>query len=81
MSGRRLLHFAWESYLAKVIPVGAPALQITESRKAFFAGAYSLEQFLIHGVSEGADVTAADERLMLDIEAELAQWHREVLSS
>lgn len=30
---------AWESYLRDVVPVGAPAVQITESKRAFFAGA------------------------------------------
>ncbi len=30
---------AWDSYLRDVVPVGAPAVQITESKRAFFAGA------------------------------------------
>jgi len=30
---------AWNDYLQAVIPAGAPAVQITESKRAFFAGA------------------------------------------
>ena len=30
---------AWESYLQAVVPTAAPAVQITECKRAFFAGA------------------------------------------
>lgn len=30
---------AWNDYLQAVVPAGAPAVQITESKRAFFAGA------------------------------------------
>lgn len=35
----RTIQQQWESYLRDVIPVGASALQISECRRAFFAGA------------------------------------------
>lgn len=33
---------AWDTYLREVVPLGAPAVQITESKRAFFAGAQAL---------------------------------------
>lgn len=38
----RLIATAWRRYLTRVIPRSAPPTQITESRRSFYAGAYSL---------------------------------------
>lgn len=39
-----LVQQAWDSYLREVIPFDAPAVQIAESKRAFFAGAQAAMQ-------------------------------------
>lgn len=54
-------------------------IQYTETRRAFYAGAASLMQMMLAGVSEGEEITASDEDFMEAINNELAQWCEEVL--
>jgi hypothetical protein len=46
---------AWESYAAQVLPKEAPAVQVIECRRAFYAGAYSLGVTMTQEVSELPD--------------------------
>ncbi len=48
----------WRSYEAKVIPPGASTIQITETRRAFYAGAFALLTML-QGVAGNEEVTEA----------------------
>lgn len=56
---------AWDSYLQAVVPVGAPAVQLTECKRAFFAGAAAaFDVFTAIGddaVSEDEGVTRLEE--------------------
>ncbi len=45
---------AWRSYKEKVIPRNAPAVQVEESRRAFYAGAHTLFSSILQGLSGGS---------------------------
>lgn len=62
---------AWQGYRKLVVPANADAVQVSETRQAFFAGASILFTALQHGVSEGDDVQPADIQLMADLQAEI----------
>ena len=62
---------AWASYRERVLPVDAPPVQVRECQLAFYAGAVSLHEALLGGVSPGDGVTDADMELMEAIELEL----------
>lgn len=71
---------AWTSYEAAVIPLGAPAVQIQESRRAFYSGAWSLLCLIMGQVSAGDEVTEADEQMMTELDAELRAFTADVMA-
>lgn len=68
----------WASYRSACIPATAGETQVRESRRAFYAGAQALQVILLAGVSDEADMTDSDERLMQSIDAELTQFGADV---
>jgi hypothetical protein len=42
-----MVQAAFDSYLRDVIPLGAPTVQITESKRAFYAGAQAVLQIVV----------------------------------
>jgi hypothetical protein len=50
----------WEGYRKLVVPVSAPATQVEETHKAFFAGATSLFQLIMAVLDPGVEATDAD---------------------
>lgn len=68
----------WRSYQEQVIPPAAPSVQITESRRAFYAGARSILSILLERLSPGTEPTQEDLAWMDKIEAELDQFQRDV---
>jgi hypothetical protein len=70
----------WEGFLRTAIPHSAPAEQITEMRKAFYSGAWSLFQVLTGvGLDEGQEATDTDlaymDRLNGELQAFIAEKH------
>jgi hypothetical protein len=68
----------WNEYRSRVMPRTVGETQLRETRRAFYAGAQALQQVMTHGVSDEADMTDADERLMLNIDAEFVQFAADV---
>jgi hypothetical protein len=68
---------AWRSYAAEVIPPGAPEVQLSETRRAFYAGVFSLLEIVkvlgTDAVSEEAGVFR-----MEMIDQEIQQFYRDV---
>lgn len=50
----------WEDFRDKVIPNSASAVQISETKKAFYAGALALVSLTSRMFSEGEEVTDQD---------------------
>lgn len=63
----------WERYVRTIIPAGASAVQIEETRRAFYAGAAHLFQRLMQ-LEAGSEPTSADLEAMDHIAAELAEF-------
>ncbi len=66
------IELAWQGYKDKIMPANAPAIQIQETRRAFYAGAFTMFN-LITGCAE--DITEEMYAKMLtDIQAELNKF-------
>jgi hypothetical protein len=68
---------AWQDLRANILPPHAPAIQLKEMRRAFYAGAQAMMNALVLNVSDTGDindVTPEDEALIEDIQAELQQF-------
>jgi hypothetical protein len=70
----RLIDKQWLSYRRSVIPEKAPMIQITESRRAFFAGAQALLATIMGILEPGVEATPGDLATMVAISAELDQF-------
>ena len=67
----KLLESAWEDFRAHVIHPKASELQLTEMRRAFYAGAGCLLVTLLSTVSPGDDVQQSDLDRLRSINEEL----------
>lgn len=74
----KLLAKQWEIYRKRVIPENAHAIQVIESRRAFYAGAECLMVAVMQNLSDGSETTEADLAVMESIDAELKQFVRDV---
>ena len=72
-----MINEAWLSYEAEVIPANAPEVQRSESRRAFYAGARTVFDGLVSGVSEEG-TTEADLAMMDSIKSELDQFLKDI---
>lgn len=64
----------WASYLAEVIPPEAPAVQVEECKRAFYAGAQGMFALVMEAVAPEDD-DACGARLQ-GIEREMQDWLR-----
>lgn len=69
----------WAVYLRTIMPKDAGPVQISETQKAFYAGAQHLYSMIMHGLTEGSEPTETDLNRMANIEAELADWATKAL--
>lgn len=68
---QKLLDKAWREYAIKIIPVDAPNVQFTESRRAFYAGAISLFNTMMDSVGPGVEPTDEEVAVLDSIKAEI----------
>ncbi len=73
-----LIEKHWLDYRANVVPPQADETQVTETRRAFYAGAAILFSSLIDMLEPGAEATDADFKMMRSIQQEFAKFHAEV---
>ena len=69
---------AWRDYRDKVVPKGASAAQIRDTRVSFYAGAYALFSLMSTRLEPGADPTANDINFMAGLQRELLAFSDEV---
>jgi len=74
----RLIEAGWQSMLLLVLPKDAPAVQVDETRKAFFMGAQHLYAALMCIMDEDAEPTEKDLEKMGLIHNELEAFRMEV---
>jgi hypothetical protein len=68
---RKRLEESWLGYLAEVIPLNASRIQVVESRKAYYAGAYAMF-LLVNVASEYSEEQGA--AILEEILAEVMQF-------
>ena len=69
---------AWSDYRRKVMAASAPADQIRETRRAFYAGAEVLLCQILAGLDPGPDTTESDMEYLVALHNELLQFARDV---
>lgn len=67
----RIIEAGWASYRHLVIPAGASATQIEETRRGFYAGAQHLFGSIMSVMEEGSEPTENDLKRMDQIHTEL----------
>jgi hypothetical protein len=77
----KLIETAWQDFVLKVIPAGAPPIQITESRKAFYAGAMCLLDSIMKVLGPDQEPTESDMLIMDGIKGELDQFLKDLQKS
>lgn len=74
----RTLAAAWANYEANVMPAGAGAVQRSEGRNCFYAGAQTLFLLLMTELAEEKDPTEADLHAIDGIHDELTAFAAEL---
>lgn len=65
---------AWFAYRGKCVPEDASAIQVQETRRAFYAGATTFLAIVMANPEPGIEATVDDLRMMDEIDAELKQF-------
>lgn len=66
-----MIQAAWRSYVAEVLPPDCSAIQLCETRRAFYAGAQALFGGLLSRFTEDREPTEEDLKLMDQVNEEL----------
>lgn len=69
-----LISNQWDSYREEVVPAEAPPEQVTECRRAFFAGAHALLYTVMRVMDSGEEPTDRDMAQMDAIDKELRDF-------
>lgn len=76
---RQLMAEQWNEYSRMVLPADAPAIQKSETRRAFYAGAQAILFRVIEGFAPESEPTEADLTMMRDVHDELQDFARLVI--
>ncbi len=68
----------WDDYANKILPEEASAVQVQETRRAFYAGGVSLLKTMVTILDEDAEPTEEDLRAMDDLNEEFHAFAREL---
>lgn len=71
---KRRIGRAWEEYRLKVVPAGASAAQVRETRNAFYAGAGACINSIVADLSPGEEATAEDEDVIREVAEEIEEY-------
>lgn len=71
---KRRVREAWADFERAVLPASVGAVQRQEMRRAFYAGAYAIMDTMAAAMSGDDEMTADDERAMLDLAAEREEY-------
>lgn len=69
----------WQAFDRLIlVPAKAGAVQRKETRRAFYAGAQALLEIMRTCISDDPDMTATDEKLIEQIDAEFVQFAKDI---
>ena len=74
----RLIEVGWVALRLNVIPLDASAVQLSEMRMAYMAGAQHLFSSIMHALDPDAEPTESDMRRMELIDRELRGYQQEL---
>lgn len=74
----KLLETEWINYRNAVIPKDAGSVQLMESRRAFFGGAWALYSLIMNSLDPGHEPTEADLALMAALDREMREFKERV---
>lgn len=76
---RLRLKESFNNFRARVIPASAPVDQVTEMRRAFYAGAQSIICMLLDSLDDTTgEATGEDLKIMQDFQDEMKQFGEDV---
>jgi hypothetical protein len=73
-ASRQRVRVAWESFERAILPQDCSEVQRTETRRAFYAGAFCIMDELAKAMSHEDEMTDSDEQVMIDLEIERQQY-------
>lgn len=76
-----VIAFQWVTYASSVLPSNVSEVQVRETRRAFYAGAFVIFRRIMLQLEPGQEATDADVALLDSIHAELERWGEEELRS
>jgi hypothetical protein len=68
----------WDEYARKIVPPGASVVQVTETRRAFYAGSICLMNEILTVISSGPEPTDDDIAALSSLKDELDAFHRDI---
>jgi hypothetical protein len=74
----KLLETEWDRFRRAVIPKDASRIQLTETRRGFYAGAWALYSLLMTGFDGGSEETPADLAMMAKLDDEMREFSERV---
>lgn len=76
-----IVEAGWVGYQMLVVPAGASKTQVTETKKAFFAGAHHLFASIMSILGPGGEVTDKDLDRMTAVSEELEKFAKELVEN
>lgn len=78
MTNPNHIEAAWQGYFRKVLPDNASEIQIVETKRAFFAGAFAFFQITMTNLEPGLTETPLDIHLMENLTQEIKTFCEDV---
>jgi hypothetical protein len=75
----KLLEAQWMSYRNAVLPQHASLIQLTELRRAFYAGSWAFYSLLMNSLEPGTEETPKDLELMAALDGEMREFQKRVV--
>ena len=74
----QLLETEWNIFRNAVIPKNAPQVQLTEMRRAFFAGSWAIYALMMNRLDPEKEPTGADLEFMAKLDKEMRHFNDRV---
>ena len=73
----KLLATSWEGYRQMVVPPNASAIQVQETRQAFYGGATVIMTLIMGSLGKDEEATEAELKVLEDLDAEIREFGAE----
>ena len=73
-SKRKMIETAWNGYRKMCVPADASAIQVAETRQAFFGGASVIFTSILNSLTSGEEPKQEDLYLLSDVQEEINEF-------